>query len=101
MPLNKNLISRLEALARITLPPESKDKIASQLKTIICYIDQLAELDTTGIRPADGIRDGGRGSLRADLAVKNVTGRDILAQAPDAEGDFFRVPRVLDREEGR
>jgi aspartyl-tRNA(Asn)/glutamyl-tRNA(Gln) amidotransferase subunit C len=101
MPLKKNLISQLETLARLELPPDSIDKITSQLETVVSYIDQLVEVDTTGIQPADRIHSGGRGFLRADRVERGLSRRHVLTQAPDPAGDFFRVPRVIDREEER
>ncbi len=101
MKLNKNLVERLEILARIELSSDSIHKITSQLETIVSYVDQLAEVDTTGVQPADRIPPGVRGPLRKDDVRPGISQQDALAQAPDAAEDFFRVPRVIDREGGR
>jgi aspartyl-tRNA(Asn)/glutamyl-tRNA(Gln) amidotransferase subunit C len=99
MKVDKKLITRLEALARIELSPDSINRITSQLETIVAYIDQLAEVDTSGIQPAHFILHESKASLREDKMQSGISKRDGLEQAPDATEDFFRVPRVIQRED--
>jgi len=101
MKMDNNLVSRLEALARITLSPDSAARIASQLDSIVSYIDRIAEVDTSDVPPAPGTLDDDRGLLRNDEVKPGLSLRDALEQAPDASRNFFRAPRVIGGKEDR
>jgi aspartyl-tRNA(Asn)/glutamyl-tRNA(Gln) amidotransferase subunit C len=82
-------------LARLEISGEEKDKLTSQLNDILLYIDKLNELDTQGIEPmshAIAVTN----SFRADTILDSIGTKTSLANAPDARGEFFRVPKVID-----
>jgi aspartyl-tRNA(Asn)/glutamyl-tRNA(Gln) amidotransferase subunit C len=101
MKLDKTLVAQLETLARLEFSSDSHDKIISQLETTISYIDQLALVNTTGVQPANLFLSEGESQLREDREEPGLKQQDILGQAPDVAGQFFRVPRVIDREDER
>jgi aspartyl-tRNA(Asn)/glutamyl-tRNA(Gln) amidotransferase subunit C len=81
-------------LARLNLPDDKIATYTGQLESILGYVSQLEQVDTTGVPE----------TTRA-VEVTNVTRQDgvnptpvreeILNQAPQREGDFFRVPKIL------
>ena len=87
-------VRKVAKLARLNLPDDIIATYSGQLESIVGYVSQLEQVDTTGVPE----------STRA-VEVTNVTRQDgvdptpvreeILNQAPQREGDFFRVPKIL------
>jgi aspartyl-tRNA(Asn)/glutamyl-tRNA(Gln) amidotransferase subunit C len=87
-------VRKVAALARLELPDEKVEAYSEQLERILDYVAQLEAVDTEGVPP----------TTRA-VEVVNVTREDtidptpvreaLLELAPQREGDFFRVPRIL------
>jgi aspartyl-tRNA(Asn)/glutamyl-tRNA(Gln) amidotransferase subunit C len=89
----------LEALARVDLGPEEREKLRLQLDRILGFVRKLQDIDTgdTG-EPREGPR---RGAAPAPDEPRECLDREeVLSQAPDREGAFFRVPPIIDREGG-
>jgi aspartyl-tRNA(Asn)/glutamyl-tRNA(Gln) amidotransferase subunit C len=99
MALSSKEVLKVGTLSRIRLTPEEVEKFSSQLSGILDYVDKLRELDTQGVEPlahALPIHN----VLRPDEPRPGLTPEQALAGAPQADGDFFRVPRVLDEGAG-
>lgn len=82
-------------LARLEISAQEMDKFTSQLNDILLYIDKLNELDTAGVEPmshAIAVTN----SFREDKILDSIGTKTTLANAPDARGEFFRVPKVID-----
>jgi aspartyl-tRNA(Asn)/glutamyl-tRNA(Gln) amidotransferase subunit C len=87
-------VRKVAELARLQLPEDRIEAYTGQLERILDYVAQLEGVDTEGVPP----------TTRA-VEVVNVTRRDehdpttvredLLDLAPQREGDFFRVPRIL------
>jgi len=97
MKIDKKMIQHLEELARIDLSPDEETRFAEQLGRIVEYGEQLTDLDTEGIAPTNSVVPDGRTKLRADEPGPSLDRDAILAEAPDAEKGFFKVPKVVDR----
>jgi aspartyl-tRNA(Asn)/glutamyl-tRNA(Gln) amidotransferase subunit C len=99
MAISKDEVLKVGLLSRIRLSGEEVEKFSSQLSAILDYVDKLRHLDTREVEP-----------LAHALPIHNVLRKDeprdslppekAVGGAPDAAGDFFRVPRVLDEGEG-
>ncbi|MGC9200017.1 MAG: Asp-tRNA(Asn)/Glu-tRNA(Gln) amidotransferase subunit GatC [Acidobacteriaceae bacterium] len=91
-------------LANLELTAEELPRMAKDLNAVLGYIAQLNELDTSAVEPmaqvaeALGLEPAQNGeTLRVD-AVKASLQRDaVMAEAPETDGRFFKVPRVLER----
>jgi aspartyl-tRNA(Asn)/glutamyl-tRNA(Gln) amidotransferase subunit C len=87
-------VRKVAALARLELPDDKVEAYTGQLERILDYVAQLEAVDTDGVPP----------TTRA-VEVVNVTREDsvnptpvreeLLNLAPQREGDFFRVPKIL------
>ena len=99
MPIiDRDQVPKVANLARLELTAEEEEQMTTQLSSILEYFEQLSELDTTDVPP----------TTRA-IDVSNVTRKDelqpypdreaILKEAPDQDGDFFKVPKILNAEE--
>lgn len=92
--IDKEQVHKVAHLARLALTEEEETQFTSQLGDILDYVEQLGELDVTDVAP----------TTRA-IDVSNITRVDkqetygdrdaILAVAPDQDGDFFKVPKIM------
>jgi len=71
------------------------------LNAILDYVAELNELDTSGVAPLAQVSElegaGGASSLRADRVVPSLPRALVMAQAPETDGAFFKVPKVIER----
>ena len=105
-------VSYVADLANLDLTDEERKGMLRDLNSILDYIDRLNELDTSHIVPMAqvsdryGVDEAKQGSERFAYAAredvleglrKSLPHDETLANAPDADGDFFRVPKVIER----
>jgi len=89
-------VRRIAALARLRLSPEEERTFAGQLSAILGYVDQLKELDVSGVEPMTHALAAGDVPLRADALQPSLPPSDALANAPAREGTCFKVPRIIE-----
>ena len=95
MQIDEKLISRLEHLARLELSVEERVQLQEDLNKILEMVDKLNELDTTEVDPLIYINE--EGNVWREDEVKHQIGRERgLKNAPDQDGTFFKVPKVID-----
>jgi aspartyl-tRNA(Asn)/glutamyl-tRNA(Gln) amidotransferase subunit C len=92
--IDREQVRKVALLARLELTAEEEEKFTTQLSGILDYFEQLNELDVSNVPP----------TTRA-IEVVNVVRSDgchsypereaILNNAPDRDGDFFKVPRII------
>ena len=98
MPITEDDVKKIAALANLEITDEELRTLAPQVASIVSYVEQLNELDTSHVEPAIGglTAEGERTeSARDDAAVASLGQRLALDQAPDPAHGHFRVPRVL------
>jgi aspartyl-tRNA(Asn)/glutamyl-tRNA(Gln) amidotransferase subunit C len=91
-------VKHVARLARLALPPEKLEKLASQLESILEYVAKIDEVDTTGVEPmahAAAVKN----VLRQDVAEPPLPVEKVLANAPETDGPFFKVPKVIGGDE--
>lgn len=69
--------------------------MADEMGQILDYVDKLNELDTTGVPPMSHVLDI-ENVFRPDKVEQRIDHEDALRNAPDADGDYFRVPKVIE-----
>ena len=87
--IDRGRVEHVAGLARIALTDDELDRFTGQLQVVLGAIEQLKDVDTSDIPPSASVlprEDEPRPSLPVDV---------VLAQAPDREGDFFRVQASL------
>jgi aspartyl-tRNA(Asn)/glutamyl-tRNA(Gln) amidotransferase subunit C len=88
-------VERVARLARLELSAEEKDRMREQLDRILGYIDKLRRLDTEGVPPTSHAVPMVN-VMREDEPRPCLPPQEMLANAPDRSGDFFRVPRIIE-----
>ncbi|NCU37440.1 Asp-tRNA(Asn)/Glu-tRNA(Gln) amidotransferase subunit GatC [Candidatus Saccharibacteria bacterium] len=93
--ITTNDVRHLAQLSSLQLSDEEVVNLQVDLEKILLYIDQLSELDTTGVEPTYQVT-GLRNVWRDDTVEPMVVDRDeLLKQAPDKTDDSVKVPKVL------
>ena len=96
--IDREQVRKVALLARLELTEDEVEQFTTQLGDILNYVEQLSELDVTDVPP----------TTRA-IDVSNVTREDnlqpypdreaILQSAPEQEGDYFKVPKIMNSEQ--
>ena len=95
MPLDRKAVAHIATLARIRVPEEDLDAMARELDTILHWVEQLGEVDTSAVPPMSGVGSA-RLPRRADVVSDGNCRDAVLANAPEAAGGFFAVPKVVE-----
>ncbi len=95
MQIDDQLISRLELLARLELSDAEKVRLKADLNSILGMVEKLNDLDVEGVEPLVYLNDA-INRMREDQVANQVSREEALQNAPDQDGTFFRVPKVID-----
>lgn len=87
-------VRKVAQLARLDLPEERIATYTEQLERILDYVAHLETVDTEGVLPTTRAVEVVN-VTRADTVDPTPVREDLLNLAPQREGDFFRVPRIL------
>ena len=93
--VNKDTVKKIGRLARLHIPEELQEKLAGELNTILNWIEELNEVDTTGVQPLSSVT-GHALPQRKDVVSDGNKMDDILANAPEQASGFFVVPKVVE-----
>lgn len=101
MSLDPATVRRIARLARIRLDEAEVQQIGAELTSILGWIEQLNEVNVDGVTPMAGGASGlgERGippRLRSDAVTDGGITQAVLASAPDRDGDFYTVPKVVE-----
>lgn len=89
-------IERVAELARLNLKPEEKQKLKKDLGAILEYVKKLEKLDTSSVEPTSHVLDL-KNVYRKDEARVSNAAEKALEHAPNADGRFFKVPKIVQR----
>ena len=93
--IDKSQVRKVAELARLELADSEIEEFTVQLSAILDYMEKMNELDTADVEPlahclpiSNILRDD---SIKASLGTEKT-----LANAPQRDGEFFKVPKILD-----
>lgn len=92
-------IRHLEALAALRLDDAARARMRGHLQRILEYVGQLEAIDVEGVPPTYHVIESSN-VLRPDAVQPSLSVEDVLRNAPDARGGFYRVPRFVGEAEG-
>jgi len=98
--ISREDVLRVAELAYLDLSDAEIETYRKQLDDILEYAGKLNELDTNSVEPMAQVLTDDQTSdatLREDLVVPCAVAEEVLAQAPDPEPPYFRVPKVIER----
>ncbi|MCB1352594.1 MAG: Asp-tRNA(Asn)/Glu-tRNA(Gln) amidotransferase subunit GatC [Rhodobacteraceae bacterium] len=95
MAIDKDTARKVAHLARIEVAEADLASLASELSAILGFMEQLAEVDVTGVEPMTSVTPM-QLKWRADEVTDGNKREKVLANAPDARAGFFTVPKVVE-----
>lgn len=96
MKIDKDTVKRVAHLARLSLADEELLEYRSQLESILVYISKLNEIDTEGVPPTSHALSSLKNVFRKDVNRPSLGVDDALGNAPSREGDYFKVPQIIE-----
>jgi aspartyl-tRNA(Asn)/glutamyl-tRNA(Gln) amidotransferase subunit C len=96
-------VRRVAELANLELSADEETSMLRDLTAILGHVAHLNELDTDSVAAMAQVSDAfapearGAGTTRADVVVPSLDRGVVMAAAPDSDGVFFKVPKVIER----
>ena len=95
MSVDAHTVRRIAHLARIAVADEEVEHLRGELNAILAFVEQLAEVDVTGVEPMTSVIPTMM-KKRPDEVTEGGIPDDILTNAPAREDHFFVVPKVVE-----
>jgi aspartyl-tRNA(Asn)/glutamyl-tRNA(Gln) amidotransferase subunit C len=93
--ISRDEIRHVALLARLALDPAEEEAMMATLDAILTYMEKLGELDTSAVEPTAHILELPT-PWREDVVTNAPDSDALLANAPARDGDFFRVPKIIE-----
>lgn len=108
MKVTEKDVAYVADLANLELTDQERQRMLKDLNSILDYIDRLNELDTSNVPPMAQISgkfgqadvkpvDGAVPAWREDTPRPSLPHADAMKNAPQTDGDFFKVPKVIEK----
>ncbi|MCH7495698.1 MAG: Asp-tRNA(Asn)/Glu-tRNA(Gln) amidotransferase subunit GatC [Candidatus Marinimicrobia bacterium] len=94
MGITKKDVDKIARLAKLELSEEERERYASQLDSIVAYVEKLSEVDTSGIEPLAHVNDL-MNVWREDKSRSSLSEEEVFKNSPKHDKEFFLVPKVL------
>jgi aspartyl-tRNA(Asn)/glutamyl-tRNA(Gln) amidotransferase subunit C len=95
MSVDPDTVKRVARLARIAVTGEEAERMTGELNTILGFVEQLNEVDVTGVEPMTSVIPMTM-KKRRDVVTDGDRAEDVVANAPSSEENFFLVPKVVE-----
>lgn len=92
---DKTTVEYTAKLARMKLSDEESSVLSSQLADILKYIEKLNQVDTSKVEPTSHVLPL-KNVFREDKVRPSLKPEDVLKNASQKEGNFFKVPRIIE-----
>tara|TARA_R110000824_G_scaffold399843_1_gene605992 strand:+ start:82791 stop:83078 length:288 start_codon:yes stop_codon:yes gene_type:complete len=95
MSVDQNTVRRIARLARIAVRDDELPALEGELNSILGWVEQLGEVDTTGVEPMTSAVAMTM-KMREDVVTSGDHQKDVTMNAPESDDGFFVVPRVVE-----
>ena len=93
--IDQTQVRKVAKLSRLELTEDEVQEFTGQLSAILDYVEKMNELDTAGVEPLAHCLPVSN-VLREDSAKESLGTEKVLANAPQRDDEFFKVPKILD-----
>ena len=97
--IDQGQVKKVAKLSRLKLTDAEAEEFTGQLSAVLDYMEKLNELDTTNVEPLAHCLPINN-IFREDCVKESLGTEKTLANAPQRDGDFFKVPKILDDSSG-
>lgn len=94
--IDKKTVLHIAHLSRLALDEKELDLYSDQLASILSYINKLDQLDTSDTPPTSHALSTLKNIFRKDIPRSSLKADEAIANAPQKDGDFFKVPTVIE-----
>ncbi|GAB5556154.1 MAG: Asp-tRNA(Asn)/Glu-tRNA(Gln) amidotransferase subunit GatC [Schleiferiaceae bacterium] len=94
MKISKEEIDKLAHLSRLELSGEETDKMVEDMTKVLGFVEKINELDLADTKPLTHVTEEVN-ILRKDEVIQEISHQEALKNAPDANSDYFKVPKVM------
>ncbi|MFD2932302.1 Asp-tRNA(Asn)/Glu-tRNA(Gln) amidotransferase subunit GatC [Spirosoma flavum] len=95
MKVDQDTLHKMAHLARLEVKPEEEADLLTSLNSVLDWMEQLNEVDTTGVEPLTHISNE-INVLRDDVVGNHISREQALMNAPQHDEQFFEVPKVME-----
>jgi aspartyl-tRNA(Asn)/glutamyl-tRNA(Gln) amidotransferase subunit C len=95
MSVDTAAVRRIAHLARIAVADDEVEHLKGELNAMLAFVEQLNEVDVTGVAPMTSVTPMVMKS-REDVVTDGDIADDIVKNAPERQGHYFLVPKVVE-----
>jgi len=92
--IDQETVLKIAHLARIEIKSDEVEQLSEGLQQILTWMEKLNEVNTTGIEPLRHM-SAEMNALREDRIRNQMARQEAMANSPDPDNQFFRVPKVI------
>ena len=97
--ITKEEIKKIASLAKINISDDELDNYSDQISKILQYMSTLNDADTSKVDEFSNQLFNNNQSLREDEIEKSLDRDEVLKLAPDSDGVYFKVPKIIEEED--
>lgn len=95
MSLDKAAVAKIAKLARLKMEPDRQEAMASELNRILSFVEELQGVNTDNVQPMTSVAPM-KLRQREDAVTDGGKPEAVLKNAPQRQGDFYTVPKVVE-----
>ena len=95
MSVDKDTVRRIAKLARVAMDDAQASEMEKELNALLAWVEQLSDVDCTNVPPMTSVA-AQRLAMREDVVTDGGYADDLMKNAPQSEGHFFVVPKVVE-----
>jgi aspartyl-tRNA(Asn)/glutamyl-tRNA(Gln) amidotransferase subunit C len=95
MSVDKDTVRRIAKLARIAMDDQQATEMEAELNALLAWVEQLSEVDCGNVPPMTSVVER-QIPMREDVVTDGGYADELMKNAPQSEGHFFVVPKVVE-----
>jgi aspartyl-tRNA(Asn)/glutamyl-tRNA(Gln) amidotransferase subunit C len=95
MNIDKEQLHKIAHLARLEMPESAEKELMDSLNSVLTWMEELNEINTDNVAPLTHMSLE-INALREDKVIPNISREQGLKNAPKQDGEYFRVPKVME-----
>ncbi len=96
MSIDKETVKKIAHLARLEYDEKGEEEMVKDMNKMLSFVEKLNEVDTSDVEPLIYISKEVN-VLREDDVIQEISQKEALKNAPKKDSDYFKVPKVIDK----